>query len=427
MLERNLQMIDQRWPELGARLAASEPLSKARVVRVVEPSLVVEDLQLTSCYDRRSEAHLQASLVPADSPVAQVYGMALGDLPRVLLERSTLQELNVYLLNLSLVRQVLEHFDQSDWLGDARVNLLTADGLTAPKTPFAASPVCLQLAEVSCAGLRDRIVLELSTPEINRRFSAKNRTLQDRLRANEGAVAQDEDVALFFGRIGNKRAVVAAAGPTLSEHYTWLKRERSNLWLIALDASLKPLLEAGIQPDLVLTIDAHEELILPFFADIDPKRLQGTALVYFPLVHPDVLAAWPGTRVCAYARHPLYAELAQRWPRGCLFSSGSVLHPAVDLAVKSGAAEVVLLGADFCFPHNKSHVAGCVVRRDIDASGNAPWVLNGRGEKVPTHLNMRGFLRDLECYIECHPQVRFINGSRDGAAIAGTELLEKSQ
>ena len=52
------------------------------------------------------------------------------------------------------------------------------------------------------------------------------------------------------------------------------------------------------------------------------------------------------------------------------------------------------------------------------------WVLNGRGERVVTSPGMRGFLRDLERYMERHPEVQFINGSREGAHIKGADYLE---
>ncbi len=426
MFDQNLQIIDQRWPELGARLAAATVLTEVEAVRVIEPSLQIQGLQLTSCFDRRSEAQLQASLVPRESTTAQVYGLALGDLQQVLLERSELQQLNVVMMNLAVARCCLEHFDQRGWLEDSRVNLLTAERLKNPRLPFAAAPVCLQLADESACELRDRIVLELATPAIRRRCGAGNARLQQRLIANDAYIEQDEDVALFFDRIGDKRAVVAAAGPSLAQHFELLRKERDRIWLIVVDAALKPLLAAGITPDVVLTIDPHDTRILPFFEGIDRVRLENAALVYFPLVHHSVLEAWPGIRFCAYARHPLYAELALQQPRGSLFSSGSVLHPAVDLAVQAGATEVVLLGADFCYPERKSHVDGCVVQVQLPAVNHEHWVLNGRQERVPTHLNMRGFLRDLEGYIDSHPQVKFTNGSRIGARISGTSYLQEA-
>ena len=52
------------------------------------------------------------------------------------------------------------------------------------------------------------------------------------------------------------------------------------------------------------------------------------------------------------ARSTPVASTAQQ---GQLYVGGSVIHPAVDLAVKMGAARITLFGADFAFPMNKTH------------------------------------------------------------------------
>lgn len=67
------------------------------------------------------------------------------------------------------------------------------------------------------------------------------------------------------------------------------------------------------------------------------------------------------------------------------------------------------------------HVADSVVRREMPAGSQEHWVLNGHGNRVPTSLAMRGFLRDLETFIERHPEVQFVNGSREGALIRGAD------
>ncbi|MNG27451.1 hypothetical protein D3C81_2076890 [compost metagenome] len=50
------------------------------------------------------------------------------------------------------------------------------------------------------------------------------------------------------------------------------------------------------------------------------------------------------------------------------------------------------------------------------------WVHDGHGQKVKTQLNFRGYLCELERYIARHPQVLFLNSSRAGAMIAGTQF-----
>jgi protein-disulfide isomerase-like protein with CxxC motif len=47
------------------------------------------------------------------------------------------------------------------------------------------------------------------------------------------------------------------------------------------------------------------------------------------------------------------------------------------------------------------------------------WILNCRGERVPTNPNFASYLVELDRYIQRRPGVRFFQTSRDGARIAG--------
>jgi hypothetical protein len=154
-------------------------------------------------------------------------------------------------------------------------------------------------------------------------------------------------------------------------------------------------------------------------------RAAESTLVYGPLVHRDVLAAWPGPRVAFYDGHARTERLEREHPKARLWCAGSVLHPAVDLAVRMGAARVVLLGADFAHLGGRSHAAGATWERPAPARGPRPWVLDGHGARVPSLPNLIGYLRDLERFVARHPHVRFVSASRDGARVAGARFLEE--
>ncbi len=103
----------------------------------------------------------------------------------------------------------------------------------------------------------------------------------------------------------------------------------------------------------------------------------------------------------------------------CCSSAAACCNPAVDLAVKMGAARITLFGADFAFPMNKTHAGW----KDGDLGPGVDlaqhWVLDGQGQRVRTQLNFRRYLVELERYIARHPQVAFLNSSRAGARIVG--------
>lgn len=424
-LEQNLNLIRQRWPALADTLRqVQEPLAVELLQGPGETTLVIDGLQLGSAYDRRREAQVQAELIPDGSSRAWVYGFGLGDLPRQLLCRCTLEQLQVVILNPAVSCQSLAFFDHSDWLADPRVDLIMGELVRELQAPFAAVPPELLLADEAAGRLRDLVFLELATPFIRSRHSAADAGIQARLRDNEDLLRQDGDAAELFGTRGGQTIYVAAAGPTLSDHYPRLRQRRDEIFLLAVDTAVRPLAAAGIRPDLVVCVDGSRDEVLALFQGFDLAGFTQTPLVYFPRVHRDVLTLWPGPRFAAYAASPIYRDLARRFPRAQLFSSGSVLHPTVDLAVRMGAAQVVLLGADFAYPRGQSHVSGSAHARQRDDSVTGHWVLDGSGQRIATAPNLRGFLRDLESYITCHTAVSFVNGSKKGARILGTVDLE---
>ncbi len=426
-LLKNMAIIEQRWPNIRNMLEEASELQDAYLDKdVPHPTLIIDGIHLSSGYNPLSEARLQASLVPEGSACAWVYGMGNGHLPRALLERHEIERLVVVLMNTAVAEQSLGYIDQSDWLSDSRVELVTAENEEDIHFPFGAVPSCLQLASDSAARLRDLVFLELATPYIQARHKAQDGDRIQRLRENLDLIRSDGDVAELFGTKQGETIIVAAAGPTLDSQYEWLSEQHGEHILIAADAALKPLVEAGIFPDVVVTIDPYREGIHRFFSSIQLDVLHDKFLVYFPVVHRDVLKLWAGRRLVSYSGSAFYKEFREQYPKGMLFSSGSVVHPSVDLAVRMGAARIALLGVDLSFPGGNSHVAGSPAFGERMEDPGSHWVLNGHGIRVPTAANLRGYLRDLERYIAKCPSVQFINGSREGAFIQGTSYMEQT-
>jgi len=159
---------------------------------------------------------------------------------------------------------------------------------------------------------------------------------------------------------------------------------------------------------------------------LDLSLYVNTPLVYFPVVKSSLLSLWQGPKYTAYSTGELYDVINEKYSKGRLYCGGSVIHPAIDLAVKMRAKKVVLLGTDFSFPKGKTHAYwhNDELLDDTHIAHNLTthWVLNGYNERVPTLLNYRGYLRDLEQYIALTNQVEFFNGSLEGALIEGTNI-----
>jgi len=413
VFERNIAIIAQRWPLFITELELVDPQS-VKVERQ-QHTLVIDNIQLTSNYEPIAEAKLQCEQISSNSAIAHVYGVGIGSVQSELLNRTELKELNVYILNFSIFYYSLAFFDHSHWLAEPRTNLFSFKQCKQVCAPFIALPAELVLAQDQAAQLRDRIELELADEFIHQRHNKNNAQIKKVLIENQQLVATDDDI-LNFDCSKYRRVVIAATGPTLMQHYKWLsKGVEPDVLLIALDASVKPLLEHGIIPDVVVSIDP---VAIKLFEDVNMQLLHKTALVYFPRLANDFLFAWPGSRFSCYSLGVLYDDINRIHPKTRLFSGGSVIHPAIDFAVKLGFDHLLLLGADFCFPFGQSHAHW----QDWSHVAKKPkhWLLNSHGDKVATMANFKGYMRDLEQYIAQHPTVCFYNGSVDGAHIEGT-------
>lgn len=418
-LERNVDVIQRRWPRLALRLLVEDASQlQADLVEGLGSTLSINGIQLTSRHDRTREARLQADSLPPDSAVVHLYGTGLGDLQMELLGRAGLERLYVHILNGSVFALVLQLLDQESWLSDPRVELLYAADLAEIQLPFFALPSELVLADDLSAKIRDRLISEIHLAFNNREFDPLAPPIVERLQASLTLVQTDGDVAELFGSCACREVFVIATGPSLELHFEALRGIRDQAvrpLFICVDTAYRPLLNHGIRPDVVVSIDQRISS-----RHLPPDDTSAITLVYMPMGDPQVLGAWQGPRFTGYSASPIYQQLRQQWPKGQLHAGGSVIHPAVDLAVKMGAVQVTLFGADFAFPGDKTHAGWSDGDLGPQLGAARHWVLDGHGQRIKTQLNFRSYLCELERFISAHPQVRFYNSSRAGAMIVGT-------
>lgn len=279
--EDNAQVIERRWPALHTRLMLEDSTSvQAELSEGLGSTLSIGGIQLTSRHDRVLEARVQAASLPADKAQLHVYGTGLGDLPTVLLERAGLERLYVHILNGALFALVLQLLDQRQWLDDPRVELLYAGDLSDICTPFFALPAEMLLADDFNAKIRDRLVSEVHLSFNNREFDPQSPSIQQRLQDCLEVLLADDDVALLFGTCVGREIYVIGTGPTLEGHLEKLAAIRGQAerpLFICVDTAYRPLLEHGIRPDLVVSIDQRISFRhLPFEAS------DGIPLVYLP-------------------------------------------------------------------------------------------------------------------------------------------------
>lgn len=418
LLCHQLAMIEARWPALAAPLAAAQ-LGELQIelCEGLSSTLLVNHIQLTSRHDRVAEAQLQADSLP-DTRELHLYGTGLGDLPRTLLTRDNLERLHVHIMNRSLFALILALLEQ-EWLQDSRVQLYQASDETEIVLPFFALPSELELAEDAAGRIRGRLVSEIMAEYNKQRFDPNSPRIQARLAENLPLVCKDGDVASLFGTTPDMTALVIASGPTLQQHLPTLAallRRHPEWQVLCVDTALAPLRQYQITPQLVVCIDDA----------LTPDRLAGqelhaVPLIYAPMVPHTTLTSWPGPRLTTYSISPIYQLMRVSHPKGVLHQGGSVIHPTVDLAVKMGCNEIILLGCDFAFPGGQTHTGWQDGALGPVANQALSWTLDGHGQRVDTNPNFTAYQVELERYMAKAPQVRFWNSSHNGAALLGCD------
>jgi hypothetical protein len=222
----------------------------------------------------------------------------------------------------------------------------------------------------------------------------------------------------------DKTFVLVAGGPTASEQFHWLRQKREEFIVIAASTALIALEYENIIPDYVAVLDPHPQ-IAKHLKVKKPGLYKNKILAYYPTVSYDALKVWPGKRlICLTDLNPVLKEQAQQHPHSILYLGGSVAHTTAALAVLLGAKKALLVGFDFCFAYNKSHLEHNPIAFDI-----APYikqevhVLNGYNLAVPTQLNFISYKQALEEFIAIHPEVQFYKTGKEGANIKGAPWI----
>jgi len=183
---------------------------------------------------------------------------------------------------------------------------------------------------------------------------------------NLQGIATAPDVSVLDGIANGEPLVLCGAGPSLDRLLPTLRNNRHRAWYVALDTSIRPLLAAGIVPDLVVSID--------------PTGLNGRHLLNLPTrrrpwivsegsVDPKVWAAFRGrtlvTRINRSDPWPWLESLGLA--PTVLRAWGSVLTTACDLITRMRPASVAFAAVDLAYTFGQPYCRATAFEEDWEA------------------------------------------------------------
>jgi hypothetical protein len=374
LFERNLLALSKSSPELCVRLSAARTdgnLYRFLVSRTGETiaALVLPSgsaRPLHSTVDPQREAERLAG-VSGEEGFFVFLGLGGAFAPLAVLGKKETKQVLVVDYGCDGVAELLCSKDYSGLFGDPRFHLLVD-----PPEGAIQAYITGQYRPVLQGGIR-------ALPLLPRTEGVKAfvRAHEEIRRAVE-ACTRDYSVQAWFGKrwfsniLRNllpaerscfslpplRRAAITAAGPSLDSQLPRLKEERAGVFLVATDTSLPALLNAGLEPDAVLSIDCQHIGYQHFFCGL-PRG----AFLFLDLASSRSVAACSEKTVFFAGGHPLARYIRNTWrPLPVLDTSGAnVTCAAFSLAENLGAREITLYGADFSYPRGRTYARGAYI------------------------------------------------------------------
>lgn len=219
--------------------------------------------------------------------------------------------------------------------------------------------------------------------------------------------------------------IVVAAGPSLNKNIEELKNAKGKAFIIAVDTAIKPLLKAGIVPDMFFVIDAMKPLEL-----VKMEGARNIPMITTLNAASDLLNYHTGAKFFFNEMYLFAEKIFDRSgkPYGDVASGGSVATNAFSLLYKLGITTIILVGQDLAYTNHRSHADGTFQEKmKMEDTSNFEMVEGNYEEKVPTRPDFKFFLEWYVDYIKgCKERTknfRVINATEGGAKIAGTEIM----
>lgn len=237
-------------------------------------------------------------------------------------------------------------------------------------------------------------------------------------------------IATLFEKLHNKPAILVSAGPSLTKNMHLLKEAKNKAFILCVGSALRVLLNNGIMPDLVISVDGGEPNYR-HFQNLPDYRIP---LVFDPIIHHGILEEYKGPKFVGLCNnlHFQWTSHFVEEEKGYLKIGPSVANIALDLLKKTGADPIIFVGQDLAYTSGFSHARGTTHEvktiEDVKKENKLLEVEGIDGGKVLTDRTLYTFLKWFETYIAEHPGTTFINATEGGAKIPGTlnMTLEKA-
>ena len=228
-----------------------------------------------------------------------------------------------------------------------------------------------------------------------------------------------------------KSAIVVAAGPSLEKNIHFLKKAKGKALIFAVDAILNKLLNIGIVPDVVVTVErlgVYEPIFLNVQKPVPkevvlacPSQVENGTMEFFKN-NNKITGFQLGAGTMEY-----FDDIIDK---GFLATGTSAAYLCVDLVRRMGFERLALIGQDLSYGNEgKIYCDGVCERgnkieseRIKTKKGYATTVKDSEGNDMKSNILWKDQLVVLEKFISIH-KIKVFNATEGGAYIEGTESI----
>lgn len=216
----------------------------------------------------------------------------------------------------------------------------------------------------------------------------------------------------------NMPAIIVSAGPSLSKNIDILSKNKDKFIIITGQRTLKTLLDKGIEPDIVCSVDPS----ILCYDMVKTLECDKYILVQTIVANYKLVSKFKDNIIFNEKNLEFFANkyLHDNIPK--LFMGGSVAHACVAFADYIGCNPVVFVGQDFAYTNDKMHADIASYEKTNIEYKKFNYVDDIYGEKVKTDKILDYYRKNMEKYISTRIEKEYINATEGGANIQGTKI-----
>lgn len=244
----------------------------------------------------------------------------------------------------------------------------------------------------------------------------------DNMLENLQEIIENPGIKLLKNKFKGKPAVVVSTGPSLNKNKHLLKEIQDKALIICPDASLRILLDIGVKPHLVTSLERVEATV-ELMKGYTKEEVEDVYFAATPVIKNESYQHYPGPRIIVYRNFDHFKWL--QLDKGILDIKHSSGNMAFKLAEYIGCSTIVLVGQDLAYSDDgKTHASGAIlgeVQGQINQMGQL-YVKGNFTDQILTTQVWNLFRQAYETDIYGY-NGNVINATEGGAYISGANIM----